>query len=111
VTALGLLGTPLLFTSGRTEFAAGIGVVSATVALEAIAVQIAAPRPRLAKALRIVSIVALFGLVAIYLWRNPFDWGASRWQTFAIIFGLSVLRSGWDVWRDIAPDRIARTTA
>ena len=111
VTALGLLGAPLLFDSGRTELAVGIGVVSATFALEAITVQMAAPRQRLARFLHIASIVAMFGLVAILLWRNPFDWGESRWQTFAIIFGLSVLRSGWDAWRDTAPDRIARTTA
>ena len=111
VTALGLLGAPLLFASGRTDLAVGIGVISATFALEAMAVQIAARRQRLARALHIVSIVAMFGLVAILLWRNPLDWGGSRWQTFAIIFGLSVLRSVWDAWRSTAPDRNVRTTA
>ncbi len=110
VVAIGLLGAPLLYASGRTALAVGVGVISATFALEAVGVQIAATRQLLARALHIGSVVAIFGLLTIYLWRNPFDLSGSRWSTVAIIFGISILRGFWEAWRETAPDRIARTT-
>lgn len=107
VTIVGLLGAPLLLASGRTALAVGVGMVGASFALEGVGVQIAATHRRLARALHIASVVVLFGLLALFLWRNPFE----RWHIFAIIFGGSILRSFWEAWRETAPDRIARTTA
>ena len=110
VTAVGLLSVPLLLASGRYALAIGAAMIGGSLALEAVAVRVRDTRRRLATALHLVGLVAIFNLLALYWWADPFDADGPRWPLLAIMIGIPVVRSFWEAWHESAPGPFARAS-